>query len=294
MLCRLGPNLNDKHTWPSQIMWISNVTGLNFPTWPSLFVFACLITSDFWSPHPRTAVSDILIISARSETQFHWQLSLLERNRQRSQAPQKLSRNNISLCASACWADISIRGSMGAGLHWVGWMEDREIKRKGGEMTSGGKDIERAERADVEQKMRWRDKRVKRGHEMEAGMKLSLHTDRRQRLVPSVPSWMTVFARDVGLQKKTGKWLIILWQLAHNTGDPLISSEGGGRFSLQWLKIYCNTTNSVWRIWKRPALAITVIQTRVLYLIDWCASTAQWRVCLLTRFSVIVCQTQPL
>lgn len=126
------------------------------------------------SPHPLPAVSYILIISAWSETQFHWQLSLLERNQQRSPAPLKLPRNNISLCASACWADISIRGSMGAGLHWVGWMEDREIKRQGGEMTSGGKYTEGAERADVEQKMRWRDKRVKRGHEMETGMKLPL------------------------------------------------------------------------------------------------------------------------
>lgn len=170
MVCRLGPNWNGKHTWPSQIIRKSDVAGLNFP---SLFVFACIITSDFWSPHPRPAASDTLIISAWPETQFHWQLSLLERNRQRSQAPQKLPRNNISLCASACWADISIRGSMGAGLHWVGWMEEGEIKRKGGEMTSGGKDIEWAERADVEQKMRWRDKRVKGGHEMEAGIKLS-------------------------------------------------------------------------------------------------------------------------
>lgn len=217
MVCRVGPNWNDKHRWLRQIRRISDVTGLNFPTWPSLFVFAYIITSDFWSPHPRPAVSDILIISAWSETQFHCQLSLLERNRQRSQAPQKLPRNNISLCASTCWADISIMGSMGAGLYWVGWMEDREIKRKGGEMTSGGKDTDGAERADAEQKMRWRDKRVKRGHEMEAAMKLSLQTDRRQRLIPSVQSWVTVFALDVGLRKKTGKWLIKLWQLAFNT-----------------------------------------------------------------------------
>lgn len=199
--CRLGANWNDKHRWLSQIWRISDVTGLNFPMRPSLFVFAYIITSDFWSPHPRPAVSDILIISAWSETQFHWQLSLLERNRQRSQAPQKLPRNNISLCASARWADISIMGSMGAELHWVGWMEDGEIKRKGGEMTSGGKDTEGAGRADVEQKMRWRDKRVKRGHEMEAGMKLSLQRDGTQRLIPSVRSWATRFVLDVGLRK---------------------------------------------------------------------------------------------
>lgn len=174
MVCHQGLNLNDKHTLPSQIKSVSDVTGLNFPTWPCLFVFSYIISSDFWDLLAHFLLSPTFsIISAWSETQFHWQLSLLERNRQqRGPAPLKLPRNNISLCASACWADISIRGSMGAELHWVGWMEDREIKRQEGEMTSGGKYTQGAEKADVEQKMRWRDKRVKRGHETETGMKL--------------------------------------------------------------------------------------------------------------------------
>lgn len=152
MICRLRLHLNDKHTWPCRIISISDITGLNFPSWPCLFVRAYIITSDFWSPRPLSAVSYILTISAWSETQSHWQLSLLERNRQQSPAPLKLPQNNISLCASACWADISIRGSMEAGLHWVGLMEDREIKRQGGKMTSGGECAEGAEGADVGQK----------------------------------------------------------------------------------------------------------------------------------------------
>lgn len=48
MACHQGLHLNDKHTRPSQIISISDVTGLNFPTWPCLFVFSYIITSDFW------------------------------------------------------------------------------------------------------------------------------------------------------------------------------------------------------------------------------------------------------
>lgn len=91
---------------------------------------------------------------------------------------------------------------------------------------------QKAERADVEQMQRWRDKRVKGGQRMEKAKGFDYRTrktDRRQVLFPSILPRVNVFALRVA-SDEMGKWLTVRLLLYH-TGSELIRSERVREFS---------------------------------------------------------------